>query len=159
MTWIDYTPSQCWPSQADCEEYQKIYNWDECRIISALLHQLDKDDRGNQSVAIIAPYRNQVHKLKQIVREGKWEYIAPKVDTVDGFQGKECDVVIFSLTRTHGTFRFLADKRRLNVALSRAKDQLYLIGSLAYAQSNPLLKKISQTSDVNYVEYIDSIDI
>ena len=159
VTWIDYTPSQCWPSQADCEEYQKIYNWDECRIISALLHQLDKDDRGNQSVAIIAPYRNQVHKLKQIVREGKWEYIAPKVDTVDGFQGKECDVVIFSLTRTHGTFRFLADKRRLNVALSRAKDQLYLIGSLAYAQSNPLLKKISQTSDVNYVEYIDSIDI
>lgn len=152
VTWIDYTPSQCWPVPADGEEYQRIYNMDECTIISSVLQQLDTDNNDNLSVAVIAPYRNQVSKLRQIVRESRWEHIAPKVDTVDGFQGKESDVVVFSLTRTHGPYRFLADKRRLNVALSRAKDQLIMVGSLEYAKANPLLRKIAAKCDIRFGE-------
>ena len=152
ITWIDYTPSQSWPIMTDGEEYQRIYNMDECTIVSSVLHQMDTENNVNLSVAVIAPYRNQVSKLRQIVRESQWEHIVPKVDTVDGFQGKESDVVVFSLTRTHGPFRFLADKRRLNVALSRAKDQLIMIGSLDYARTNPLLRKISLKCDIRFVE-------
>ena len=48
-----------------------------------------------------------------------------RLATVDGFQGRECDIVIFSVTRTTGSYRFLADDRRLNVAISRARNQLY----------------------------------
>lgn len=152
VTWIDYTPSQSWPVPADGEEYQRIYNMDECTIVSSVLQQLDTDNNDNLSVAVIAPYRNQVSKLRQIVRESQWEHIAPKVDTVDGFQGKESDVVVFSLTRTHGPYRFLADKRRLNVALSRAKDQLIMVGSLEYAKANPLLRKIAAKCDIRFGE-------
>ena len=75
------------------------------------------------------------------------------IDTVDGFQGKECDIVIFSLTRNVGSFRFLADKRRLNVALSRARDKLYIIGNLSYAMQYKLLKLIFK-----YCEKIDFDD-
>ena len=61
---------------------------------------------------------------------------------VDGFQGKECDVIIFSVTRTTGSYRFLADTRRLNVALSRAKDQILIVGDVEYARENALLSEI-----------------
>lgn len=64
-------------------------------------------------------------------------------------QGKESDVVIFSLTRTVGPFRFLADVRRLNVALSRARDRIFIIGKLDYASNNPVLKSISESSKIS----------
>ena len=90
------------------------------------------------SAYYISPYRGQVGKLRKSL--SKINNI--KVDTVDGFQGKECDIVIFSITRTFGPYRFLADYRRLNVALSRAKDYIYIIGNVDYAKKNPLLNKI-----------------
>ena len=67
---------------------------------------------------------------------------------MDGFQGKESEIVIFSLTRTHGSYRFLADARRLNVALSRAKDSIYMVGCLKYAKKNSLLNAISSYCDI-----------
>lgn len=71
-----------------------------------------------------------------------------KIDTVDGFQGKECDVIIFSVTRTIGSYRFLADKRRLNVALSRARDRIIIIGDTEYAKGNALLSDIMKYCSV-----------
>ena len=69
-----------------------------------------------------------------------------KIDTVDGFQGKERDVIIFSVTRTTGSYRFLADTRRLNVALSRAKDSIIIVGDTKYGENNALLSRIMQYS-------------
>lgn len=155
VEWINYEPSQCWPPITDEVANQKIYNLDECIIISSLLHQLDIEANSGLSVAIIAPYRSQVNKLRQLVRESGFQYINPRVDTVDGFQGKESDTVIFSLTRSHGPFRFLADNRRLNVALSRAKNHLYMVGSLKYAKTNPLLNAISERCDISDI-HIDT---
>ena len=70
------------------------------------------------------------------------------MDTVDGFQGKESDVVIFSLTRNHGPFRFLSDERRLNVALSRAKNKIFIVSDVRYSSKNRLLGSIIQRSKV-----------
>lgn len=51
-------------------------------------------------------------------------------------------MIIFSVTRTTGSYRFLADTRRLNVALSRAKDQILIVGDVEYARENALLSEI-----------------
>lgn len=150
VIWLDYKPSQCWPIAAD-DEKQQIYNLDECAIISSLICQLDNKTDKEQSIAIIAPYRSQVRKLRNIIRELNLKYVNLRVDTVDGFQGKESDVVVFSLTRSHGSYRFLADARRLNVALSRAKDCIYMVGCVEYAKKNKLLNTVLQHCDVKFM--------
>ena len=61
------------------------------------------------------------------------------------------ELVIFSLTRTHGSYRFLADARRLNVALSRAKDSIYMVGCLKYAKENNLLNAVSSYCDIEFL--------
>ena len=85
-------------------------------------------------------------------------YNALKVeaDTVDGFQGRECDIVIFSVTRTTGSYRFLADDRRLNVAISRERNQLYMIGVKTYAEKQPLLNCILGKSDLQLYDILGS---
>ena len=147
VAWLDYKPSQQWPPKTD-DEKQQIYNLEECAIVSSLICQLDNESNKERSIAVIAPYRSQVNKLRKIIRDSNPQYVNPQVDTVDGFQGKESDIVIFSLTRSHGSYRFLADARRLNVALSRAKDYIYMVGYLEYAKENKLLNAISEHCDI-----------
>ncbi|WP_206076009.1 AAA domain-containing protein [Marinitoga lauensis] len=78
----------------------------------------------NIDFGIISPYKDQVKFLK--------EQIEGTISTVDGFQGKEKDVIIFSLTRSNedGLIGFLTDERRLNVAITRAKRKLIVIGDI-----------------------------
>lgn len=142
VMWLDYNPSQRWPVTTD-DDKQQIYNLDECSIVSSLICQLDTESNREQSIAVIAPYRSQVNKLRKRIHSLNSRYVSIRVDTVDGFQGKESDIVIFSITRTHGSYRFLADARRLNVALSRAKDSIYMVGCLKYAKENNLLNAVS----------------
>ena len=77
---------------------------------------------------IITPYRAQMAVLKARVR---WPPDL-EVNTVDGFQGREKDVVFFSAVRANaaGSIGFLADSRRLNVAATRAKYSLFVVGEL-----------------------------
>ena len=70
--------------------------------------------------------------------------------TVTG-QGKEEDIVIFSMTRTTGSYRFLADERRLNVALSRAKDQIFIVGNKEYCEKSVLLQSIMERCEIKIV--------
>lgn len=143
IIWVDYTPTELWPrNEADSEEPQRIFNLDECRIITSILKDLDRSVDNFTSVAVIAPYRHQVAMLRRLLQNEHFNNLDVNADTIDGFQGKECDVVVFSLTRTIGSFRFLADVRRLNVALSRARDKLYIVGNLSYATNHRLLKSI-----------------
>ncbi|MCZ4243915.1 AAA domain-containing protein [Pedobacter punctiformis] len=85
------------------------------------------------SVAIISPYKQQVQILKELMREettlaSYTDKIA--VNTIDSFQGQERDVVYISLTRSNsdGVIGFLSDIRRMNVAMTRAKKKLVVIG-------------------------------
>jgi senataxin len=73
-------------------------------------------------VGIITPYAAQRHELTQSAERGRFDPTAMVVvcRTVDGFQGQECDIIIFSAVRTQG-MGFLKDDRRLNVAITRAK--------------------------------------
>jgi predicted DNA helicase len=88
------------------------------------------------SIAVISPYKTQVHHLRELILQA--EELKPyskqiSINTIDSFQGQERDVVYISLTRsnTQNNIGFLADTRRMNVALTRAKKKLVVIGDSA----------------------------
>ncbi|CAG9269769.1 DEAD/DEAH box helicase [Paraburkholderia caribensis] len=88
------------------------------------------------TVAVITPYRAQCRELRKAIEQINFDgRLAIEVDTVDAFQGRQADVVFFSFVRTCGPATFFADDRRLNVALSRARDCVYLVGDLRYLRS------------------------
>lgn len=139
LTWITYSPSNDWPVfKEESSDKPRIYNEDECRIVADLVKEILNGSNHDTTVAVISPYRAQISFLRKTCITSD----RVKIDTVDGFQGKESDVVIFSVTRTKGSYRFLADVRRLNVALSRSRDRIIIVGNREYAKSEPLLKII-----------------
>ncbi|EPB7037731.1 TPA: DEAD/DEAH box helicase [Pseudomonas aeruginosa] len=88
------------------------------------------------SVAVITPYRAQCKQLQLALSKLDFsEHLTIEVDTVDAFQGRQADVVFFSFVRTVGPATFYADDRRINVAISRARDCVYLVGSIDYIKS------------------------
>ena len=83
------------------------------------------------SIGIITPYKAQVNYINDALRS-KGRYCPRCMSaTVDGFQGQERDVIIFSCVRTrHGGF--LSDARRLNVAITRARKMLVIVGNATF---------------------------
>lgn len=140
LTWVSYCKTKDWPLETEeAADRPQIYNDDECSIVAELLKK-EYTNNPTRSIAVIAPYRAQVIALRKMCRS----YANVKIDTVDGFQGKESDIVIFTVTRTKGSYRFLADKRRINVALSRAKDKIIIVGDCEYAKTNSLFNSIME---------------
>ena len=88
-------------------------------------------------VAVIAPYEAQVQRLRQLLAARLEEGL--EVDTVDGFQGREKDAVVVSLVRSNeaGEVGFLGDVRRMNVALTRARRKLVVVGDGATVSRHP----------------------
>src|SRR5436190_18572594 len=88
-----------------------------------------------RDVAVISPYDGQVQKLRQLLH-GLDEL---EIDTVDGFQGREKEAVVVSLVRSnpHGDLGFVADIRRINVALTRARKKLIVVGDSATIARHP----------------------
>lgn len=94
------------------------------------------------NVAIIAPYKQQINLLKQQLQEiPALKPFLPfiSVNTVDGFQGQERDIVYLSMTRSNedGEIGFLSDLRRMNVAMTRARKKLVVIGDSATLSGHP----------------------
>lgn len=109
----------------------------EAEIIFELLEKLDKENIINKvtkkEVGVIAGYSGQKNLLNRMLLskfENKFKTLSIEIDTVDAFQGRETDIVIYSIVRSNldGEIGFLSDERRLNVALSRAKELLFLVG-------------------------------
>ena len=118
---------------------QSVYNKKEALCLLKLLaHFLSSHSSSVTTIGIIAPYNGQRSHILQEIQRSSYQY--PKgtvfmVDTVDGFQGREVDVLFFSATRT-SRLGFLADVRRLNVALTRPKFGLYIFGYSPLLSSN-----------------------
>ena len=98
-------------------------------------------------VGVISPYRAQVQLLRRLIR--KKEFFKPyrnlvTVNTVDGFQGQERDVIVISLVRANadGQIGFLSDLRRMNVAITRARMKLIILGDVATMTRHPFYKKL-----------------
>ena len=98
-------------------------------------------------VGIISPYRAQVQYLKKLIK--KYEFFKPyrrliSVNTVDGFQGQERDVILISLVRSNdeGQIGFLKDLRRMNVAMTRARMKLIILGNKDTMTKHPFYMKL-----------------
>ena len=109
-------------------------------------------------VGIISPYRAQVQYLKKLIK--KYEFFKPyrrliSVNTVDGFQGQERDVILISLVRSNdeGQIGFLKDLRRMNVAMTRARMKLIILGNKDTMTQHPFYKKLWE-----YVEAINNYE-
>lgn len=122
-------------------EYKSRYNPDEFQILCEHLYLLVKAYEGQElpSIALISPYREQVIYMKSIVSEDPILSEVPLViNTIDGFQGQEKDVVYISLVRSNDKqeIGFLKDYRRMNVAMTRARKQLIVVGDSATIGAN-----------------------
>ena len=105
-------------------------------------------------VGVISPYRAQVQYLRRLLK--KKDFFKPyrhliSVNTVDGFQGQERDVILISLVRANdeGQIGFLRDLRRMNVAITRARMKLIILGDASTMTRHPFYKKL--------YEYIDAL--
>lgn len=100
----------------------------EASLCAALVRQLLEEGVAPSEVAVVVPYRAQVDLLSTLL--GPLLDAGVEVDSVDGFQGREKDAVVLSLTRSNerGEMGFVEDRRRLNVALTRARCLLRVVG-------------------------------
>ena len=113
-------------------------------IVAQLQETLDSGVAPDQ-IAVIAPYAAQVRLIRDgVQRLGLTAGDEVEIDTVDGFQGREKEVVLVSLVRSNpeGEIGFLADIRRTNVALTRAKRCLRVIGDSATLATHSFYKDL-----------------
>ncbi len=113
----------------------RYYNPCHIQYIESLLDDLEmrcKKTSQEKTVAVIAPYRESIQRLKRQIKvnDEKWGKLHIEIATVDSFQGRDRDIVILDSVRSNQkkNIGFVADAARLNVALSRAKELQFVIG-------------------------------
>jgi superfamily I DNA and/or RNA helicase len=154
-------------------------------ISEIILPKLFENDISQSQIAIIAPYKSQVSNIQNFINKSELcKFKNIDVSTLDSFQGKEYDIIIFSFTRSsdhrkapvengrkkYSKVGFLDDARRLNVAFSRAKKKLILVGNVKtltdwkshydmifnYTELFKVVEKLSKTEEIgNFINVAD----
>lgn len=157
---LDYDTPMMWIDTAECDGKEEFVGENFGRInraeaeltlqtLQQYLEKIGKQRILEESidVGIISPYRAQVQLLRKELR--KREFFRPyrhllTVNTVDGFQGQERDIILISLVRSNdgGDIGFLRDLRRMNVAITRARMKLIILGSSETMTSHLFYKKL-----------------
>jgi len=121
-------------------------NPQEAALVARRVRRLVELGLAGGDIAVIAPYAAQVRLLRE-----QLDVPGLEIDTVDGFQGREKEAVVISLVRSNptGEIGFLADVRRMNVALTRARRKLIVIGDTATLASNDFYSRL--------IEYVESL--
>lgn len=125
------------------DENGSKYNIGECYIIQKHIKKLIKLGISIDDIGVIAPYNAQVARLRELLWNGIIEEdgiidekFNVEISTVDGFQGREKEIILLSLVRTsnenfgNSEIGFVSDERRLNVSITRSKKQLFVVGDL-----------------------------
>ena len=157
---LDYDRPMMWVDTTDVdgreefvgENFGRINRAEADLTLATLADYFDKIGRQRVldesiDVGIISPYRAQVQLLRKMIRQS--ERLRPyrrliTVNTVDGFQGQERDIILISLVRDNdgGDIGFLRDLRRMNVAITRARMKLIILGSAATMTRHPFYNKL-----------------
>lgn len=121
-----------------------LENHIEADLVIEIVEEAMKLTLDLKDIAVITPYKDQVELINN-----KLDLDELEVNTVDGFQGREKEVIILSLVRSnqYGNIGFLRDLRRLNVSLTRAKRKLIIIGDSSTINSNEVYQRL-----INYVQ-------
>lgn len=133
---------------ADCaeesgEDGTSLQNPGEASAITKLIHHFELPPKHT---VLISPYSGQVSYMRELLPEFK-------VSTIDSYQGQEAENVIISLVRSNqeGNIGFLNDYRRMNVAMTRAQEKLFVVGDSATLGSDPFYGQF-----LDYVEFIQA---
>lgn len=123
------------------KDSKSIINIKEAEIVIKIVNFYKDLGIKDEDIGIISPYADQVNLIKN-----KTEV---EVKTVDGFQGREKEIIIISTVRSNykGKIGFLADLRRLNVSLTRAKRKLIIVGNKETLKTNPTYKRLIEHSN------------
>jgi predicted DNA helicase len=121
------------------DEGTSLFNRQEAELVCRKVRQLAAAGVAPADIAVIAPYSAQVQLVRSMV-----DLAGLEIDTVDGFQGREKEAVIVSLVRSNGRgeIGFLAETRRMNVALTRARRKLIVIGDSATLAFHPFYERL-----------------
>jgi len=140
-------------------ESLSISNPEEAQVLITHLKLMLSEYYVNQredviTIGIIAPYKEQVQLLTLLVENNDELKTYPAriaVKTIDGFQGQERDAIYISLVRSNDSkdIGFLSDIRRMNVAITRAKKKLVVVGDSATLANHPFY--------MNFLDYVESI--
>lgn len=150
LLWID--TSKCDFSE-QLNRSQSRMNQDEARLLMKTLMDyvkligMERMLHDEVDFGIISPYKAQVRLLRRYVRNNRMLKPLRKniaVNTVDGFQGQERDVIVMSLVRDNarGDIGFLNDLRRMNVAITRARKKLIILGNADTLGQNRFYEKL-----------------
>lgn len=114
-------------------------NPQEAALVAKKVRELLAAGLTGEQIAVIAPYSAQVKLLRELLPVPGLE-----IDSVDGFQGREKEAVVYSMVRSNpeGDVGFLADVRRTNVALTRARRKLIVIGDSATLAHHPFYQRL-----------------
>ena len=129
VTWLSTSGVH---DRAEVRTGQSFSNPVEARLILQKLEDLERRTK-KLTVGVISGYSAQVKQLHNVIRPSnstRWRWLQIEIATVDSFQGRECDVVVYSTVRSNRKRQigFQRDYRRINVALSRARDVLVIVG-------------------------------
>ncbi|EJS42903.1 hcs1p [Saccharomyces arboricola H-6] len=152
LIWYD-TQGDEFPETADgATILGSKYNEGEIAIVKEHIQSLRSSNVPQESIGIISPYSAQVSHMKRLIHD-ELKLTDIEISTVDGFQGREKDVVILSLVRSNEKFEvgFLKEERRLNVAMTRPRRQLVVVGNIEALQrcGNKYLKNWSEWCEEN----------
>ena len=152
IEWVD-TPAEPEYGEQEAGDGASRQNPAEARLtIATLKAYLERigtrrilDERLD--IGLISPYKGQVRLLRQLVgRDAWWKPLRRliSINTVDGFQGQERDIIMISMVRSNsgGQVGFLRDLRRMNVAITRARMKLILVGHQATLCRHPFYKRL-----------------
>jgi superfamily I DNA and/or RNA helicase len=122
------------------DDTESRFNREEAQLAARKVRALLDAGLPAEQIAVIAPYRAQVRLLRELLSDVP----ALEIDSVDGFQGREKEAVVFTLVRSNadGEIGFLGDTRRTNVALTRARRKLLVIGDSATLANHPFYQRL-----------------
>ncbi|KAJ1924603.1 DEAD-box type RNA helicase [Tieghemiomyces parasiticus] len=127
-----------------------------CDFVAGLCRTFPRETFAHR-IGVITPYKQQMFRLRQLFEQRFGPRVRQTVDfnTVDGFQGQEKDIILFSCVRSQpkgngggggGGIGFLADLRRMNVAMTRARLSLFMFGNGAYLTRHPVWRLLVESA-------------
>uniref|UniRef100_A0A663MJW4 5'-3' DNA helicase ZGRF1 n=2 Tax=Athene cunicularia TaxID=194338 RepID=A0A663MJW4_ATHCN len=144
---VDWLPTLCFYSVNGVEQIERdnsFYNMAEVHFTVKLIQSLVASGIEGSAVGVITLYKSQMCKIQNLlsgIYSEAFEVKAVQVSTVDAFQGAEKEIIVLSCVRTR-QIGFIDSEKRMNVALTRAKRHLLIVGNLACLSRNRLWGRV-----------------
>jgi len=167
IEWIDtskHPANERYEKELDYNGKKSYQNYLERKIIREKLLELDAKLKNKTKIAVITGYNPQKYILQTMVKQHSFKHLELDVDTVDAFQGSQKDIIIYSTVRSSSDpygIGFLKKEARINVAFSRARCLLIIVGDLEFLDNYrirgnkfpQIIEYIKETEECRIIEH------